>query len=135
MLRDGCFIVNPQFEWAGGGYAATPAQLARWARLLFEGKAYDPALLAQVLNGVEAPALGPGVRYGLGAIIRDTGPLGRSYGHSGFFPGYLTDVRYYPDHGFAVAVQMNTSTRGALAEPLGTVTTRIAAMVAERLAR
>ncbi|HEX6135578.1 MAG TPA: serine hydrolase domain-containing protein [Longimicrobiales bacterium] len=108
VLVDGRLAFNPQFEWAGGGFATTALDLARWARDLYEGRAFDPSLLPQVLDGVAARQLGRGARYGLGAIIRDT-PLGPAWGHSGFFPGYLTEMRYFPDHRIAVAFQVNTS--------------------------
>jgi D-alanyl-D-alanine carboxypeptidase len=52
--------------------------------------------------------LGPNTQYGLGVIIRET-RLGLSWGHSGFFPGYLTEMAYFPDHGLAIAVQVNSS--------------------------
>lgn len=32
--------------------------LARWAKAYFEGRAFDPALMPQVLDGVAAPILG-----------------------------------------------------------------------------
>jgi len=133
MIRDGRFIVNPQFEWAGGGYATSAPELARWAALLWGGHAFGRALLGQVVDGVAAPALGNGVRYGLGVIVRD-GALGPSWGHSGYFPGYLTDVRYYPRQGFAVAVQVNSSARGALTRPLGAMVEDLARIVAGELA-
>ncbi len=72
MLRAGKMIINPQFEWTGGGYASTAADLARWAKAFHEGKAFDAALLPQVLDGVEAPMLGRGAKYGLGTMIRNT---------------------------------------------------------------
>ncbi len=31
------FVLNPQFEWCGGGHASTPLDLARRARILFSG--------------------------------------------------------------------------------------------------
>ena len=119
ILPDGRFAINPQFEWAGGGYAFTTEDLARWAWLLYEGKAFDPALMDQVLDGVPAQ-LGPGARYGLGVIIVDT-PLGVSYGHSGYFPGYLTQMMYFPEHRIAVAVQVNTSDGRAVGRGLGSI--------------
>lgn len=107
VLRDGRFAINPQFEWAGGGWATTGGDLARWAKALYEGEAIDSALLhREVLQGVPAPMLGPNARYGLGVIIRQT-PLGPTWGHSGFFPGYLTELRYYPQLRLAVAVMVN----------------------------
>ena len=107
---DGRLVMNPQMEWTGGGVATTAADLARWARLLYAGPVLGDAIRAQMLAGVPAQ-LGPNVRYGLGVILRPT-PLGPTYGHSGFFPGYSTDVMYFPDHDVAVAVQVNTSARG-----------------------
>ena len=108
MIENGKFVVNPQLEWTGGGWASTGQDLARWAKIIFEGKAYDPSLLPQVLDGVTAPMLGRDTKYGLCVIIRNT-PAGVSYGHSGFFPGYVTDMMYFPDKKIAVAVQVNTS--------------------------
>jgi D-alanyl-D-alanine carboxypeptidase len=107
MLTDGVFAFNPQFEWTGGGIASTAADLARWGKALYEGEAFDPALLPVMLDGVPA-RLGPDARYGLGVIIRPT-PLGESWGHSGYFPGYLTEMAYFPEHRLAVAVQVNSS--------------------------
>ena len=34
---------------------------------------------------------------------------GTAWGHSGFFPGYLTEMRYFPEHRIAIAWQVNTS--------------------------
>ena len=120
MIQDGKFAINPQFEWTGGGYASTAEDLARWAKMIYEGKAFSPELLPQVLDGVPAPMLGPETRYGLGVIIRKTS-LGTTYGHSGFFPGYMTDMMYFPDQKVAVAVQVNTSVGRSLGKPLGRV--------------
>jgi D-alanyl-D-alanine carboxypeptidase len=118
MIRNGKFIINPQFEWTGGGVASTSEDLARWAKAMYEGKAFSPDLLPQMLDGVTAPMLGRDAKYGLGVIIRPT-RLGISYGHSGFFPGYMTDMMYFPDRKIAVAVQVNTSVPQNLGKPLG----------------
>ena len=87
---DRAIAINPQFEWTGGGIASTTADLARWAKLLYEGKAFPPEQLRRMLDGVPA-RLGRNTRYGLAVILRDT-PLGATYGHSGFFPGYATEI-------------------------------------------
>lgn len=108
LNADGSMIVNPQFEWTGGGMASTTADLARWAKLMYEGKAFDASMLPVMLEGVSAPMLGREAKYGLGVILRPT-PLGKTYGHSGFFPGYMTEVMYWPETKVAVAVQVNTS--------------------------
>src|SRR5687767_14787389 len=118
MIVNGKFSINPQFEWTGGGYASTAQDLARWAKMLYEGKAFSADLLPQVLDGVSAPMLGRETKYGLGVIIRKTA-VGTSYGHSGFFPGYMTDMMYFPEHKVAVAVQVNTSVGRNLGKPLG----------------
>jgi D-alanyl-D-alanine carboxypeptidase len=65
-------------------------------------------------------------------IVRDT-PLGVSWGHSGFFPGYLTEMRYYPQHRFAIALQFNTSVGRAIGRNPGMVLQDLAAIVAASL--
>jgi D-alanyl-D-alanine carboxypeptidase len=107
VLENGKFIINPQFEWTGGGYVSNAEDLARWAKAMYEGKAFDSTLLPQMLDGVPA-RLGRDAKYGLGVIIRPT-PAGLTYGHSGFFPGYMTDMMYFPESKIAVAVQVNSS--------------------------
>ena len=116
MIVKGEFVINPQFEWTGGGMASTTEDLARWAKALYEGRAFPRTLMPEVLAGVPAK-LGPGVRYGLGVIIRDT-DLGPAYGHSGFFPGYLTEMVYFPELKTAVAVQVNSSAPRSTGKPL-----------------
>jgi D-alanyl-D-alanine carboxypeptidase len=124
LLPDGRFVINPQFEWAGGGFASTAADLARWARTLFTGPVLGPELLSLMLEGVPA-RLGPGSRYGLGVILMDT-PAGPSQGHSGFFPGYLTEMAYFPQLDVAVALQVNTSYGRALGRSPASVLAELA---------
>jgi D-alanyl-D-alanine carboxypeptidase len=119
MIKDGVFAVNPQLEWTGGGLACTTLDLARWAKLLYEGKAVGPDLVSKMIEAGVPAKLGRDAKYGLGVIIRPT-PLGAAWGHSGFFPGYLTEMCYFPDHKLAVAVQFNTSVgRDIGRNPLG----------------
>jgi D-alanyl-D-alanine carboxypeptidase len=120
MIAGGKFAINPQFEWTGGGMVSNAEDLARWAKAMYEGKAFDASLLPQMLEGVAAPMLGRETKYGLGVIIRPT-RAGLSYGHSGFFPGYMTDVMYFPEHKISVAVQVNSSVPQNLGKPLGRV--------------
>jgi D-alanyl-D-alanine carboxypeptidase len=106
-IVNGKFAINPGFEWTGGGIASTAEDLARWGKLLYEGKAFDPSLLPTLLDGVPS-SLGRNVTYGLGVMIRQTA-LGPTYGHSGFFPGYATEMMYFPSLKAAVAIQANVS--------------------------
>ena len=99
--------VNPQFEWTGGGIASTTADLARWGKLLYEGRAFDASLLPRMLDGVPSK-LGRDVKYGLGVMTRPTA-LGPAWGHSGFFPGYATELLYFPDLKIAAAIQVNAT--------------------------
>ncbi|NJM53690.1 MAG: hypothetical protein HC846_10055 [Blastocatellia bacterium] len=51
-MENGKFIINPQFEWTGGGMISNAEDLARWAMLMYEGKAFDASLVPEMLNGV-----------------------------------------------------------------------------------
>ena len=54
-VTDGKLVTNPQFEWAGGGLATTPEDLARWAKALYEGGAFKKkATLEAMLTGVDS---------------------------------------------------------------------------------
>jgi len=106
-LAGGRLAINPQLEWTGGGLASTADDLARWGKLLYEGKAFDASLLPELLRGVPAQ-LGRDAKYGLGVIIRPTA-LGESWGHSGFFPGYATELLYVPATKTAMALQINVT--------------------------
>jgi len=107
MIKDGRFAVNPQFEWTGGGLAVTALDLAKWGKIVYEGKAFPPEMMPRFLDGVPA-RLGPDAKYGLGVIIQPS-PLGVTYGHSGFMPGYQTELAYFPDLKASIAVQVNSS--------------------------
>ncbi|MGZ3943668.1 MAG: serine hydrolase domain-containing protein, partial [Mucilaginibacter sp.] len=107
--EDGRFIINPQFEWTGGGIYSTSSDLAKWAKMLYEGLVFDPAMLPVMETGTPAKMLGANTSYGLGVIIRQSAKYGTSIGHSGFFPGYMTEMFYFPQYKIAFAVQTNTS--------------------------
>jgi len=116
VILDGKFIINPQMEWTGGGFASTAEDLAKWAKLLYEGKVLKKETLDQMLTGVDARegrGSGAGNKYGLAVQIRPS-EWGVSYGHGGWFPGYRSEVEYFPDRRIAVAVQFNTDDGRAL---------------------
>jgi len=101
----GMLAVNPVTEWAAGGLVSNSQDLARWAKVLYEGKALKKAYLEDLLGSV-APSPRK-QRYGLGVEIDDS-ELGPIYGHDGWFPGYRTKMAYFPKHRIAVAMQVNT---------------------------
>lgn len=102
VIVGGRFTINPQWEWAGGGFASTAEDLARWAGALYGGQVLRPETLSQM----QSAASSEGRDYGLGTQIYES-RWGWAYGHDGEFPGYLSDVRYYPRLKIAVAVQVN----------------------------
>ncbi len=110
MIREGKFVFNPQMEWTGGGFASTAEDLARWAKALYEGRVLKPDTLQQMLTGVETGQVrggGKDAKYGLACQIRPS-EWGVSYGHGGWFPGYLSEMEYFPEKKIAIAVQFNT---------------------------
>ncbi len=128
MLDEGGRLaINPQFEWAGGGFASTARELARWVADIYEGRVWDPALLEAVTDGLPARELGRGVRYGLTTIIHEL-PAGTAWGHSGYFPGYLTEMYYFPGSGVSVAVQVNTSVARAVGQSVVRIVNDLAAL-------
>lgn len=104
VIVDGKFTVNPQWEWAGGGFASTAEDLARWGHMLYDGEVLSPASLDEMIKSTSP---GEGAVYGLGVMISRSS-LGRSYGHDGEFPGYLSDLRYYTKYKMTVAVMVNS---------------------------
>jgi len=108
VVEDGALVFNPLTEWTGGGLFNNPQDLVRWAKALYEGDAMEGDYLTDLLgSAVATGADRPDQSYGLGVAISQT-PFGTAYGHSGFFPGYLSFMRYFPDHQIAVALQINT---------------------------
>jgi D-alanyl-D-alanine carboxypeptidase len=98
----GVMAFDPGWEWTGGGLVSNARDLARFAKALFEGRALPAAAIDDLL----ASRLPGEVRYGLGVTFHGEGTA-RAYGHAGWFPGYRTEVRYYPDRRVAIALQVN----------------------------
>ncbi len=104
---NGLYPVNPQFEWCGGGLITTSLDMARWAKLLYEGRVFAENLLEEMLKPVDFRTGLPAEQgYGLGAMIFNR-PFGLIYGHGGFFPGYETQMSYFPKWKIAVTLQVN----------------------------
>ena len=109
VLRDGVFVINPQFEWTGGGYATSAPDLARWGHALYTARAISPKMRDLMIASAVPARLGPETRYGLGVIVRPTTPVGPTWGHSGFFPGYQSELVHVVDRGITIALQINSS--------------------------
>jgi D-alanyl-D-alanine carboxypeptidase len=106
VASNGRYFMNPQFEWCGGGFITTSADLAKWARALYAGDVLKPETREQMLDAVPAKT-GPGDKYGLGVQVL-TLPCGEAIGHSGWFPGYVSFMAYFPEKKLAIGVQLNT---------------------------
>ena len=109
VMVNGVFVINPQFEWTGGGFATSARDLARWGHALYTAKAVSPKMRDLMVSAAVPARLGPETKYGLGVIVRPTTPVGPAWGHSGFFPGYQTELLHLPESGLTLAIQINTS--------------------------
>lgn len=110
ITTGGRYAFNPQLEWTGGGLVTTVSDLTLWAQQLYGGKVLSPGSLNHMTNPTPLSATLPfGAQYGLGCF---TGGAGDSlwYGHTGFVPGYITILQYYPVPGIAMALQVNSDT-------------------------
>lgn len=99
---------HPGIEWTGGGLASSSRDLARWGAALFKGNVVSKECLKDLLDTYPVSPDTPDIRYGAGVAVYENGPFGPVYGHGGWIPGYCSSLRYYPDHGIAIAFQINT---------------------------
>ncbi|MDE2945282.1 MAG: serine hydrolase [Gemmatimonadota bacterium] len=108
VVVDGRFILHPLQEWTGGGLVNNPQAMVRWAKLLYEGEAISGDDLPQLLEvGFPADSTRPHLGYGLAVSVAES-EHGLTYGHGGFWPGYNSLLAYYPDHGVAISIQVNS---------------------------
>lgn len=106
--EDGVYAMNPQFEWAGGGFTTNVSDLAKWAKALFGGQCLSEEMMKEMFTPVKFPTgLYEDASYGLGTFIGQTDSI-LYYGHTGFFPGYTSAVEYIPSLDIAIAMQSNT---------------------------
>ena len=104
LIVNGKFRINPEWEWAGGGFASTAEDLARWGHLLYEDNVLSPASLEAMIKSTSRDE---GAGYGLGVMISRSN-FGPTYGHDGDFPGYISDMRFYTKYKLTVALMVNT---------------------------
>ncbi|HYH16793.1 MAG TPA: serine hydrolase domain-containing protein [Flavisolibacter sp.] len=107
MVKNDKLVFNPQFEWTGGGFVSSATDLAKWMKELYHYSFISEANREQMRMGVAANT-GKEHRYGLGLQIRPSLDFGWSYGHSGWFPGYVSDAAYFPEAKISIALQFNT---------------------------
>ena len=106
-VKDKEYFMNPQVEWTGGGMASTTEDLAKWAKLYYEGKLVNENSLEQITtpnengNNVESTS-----SYGMGSFIYAS-KHGKAFGHTGFMPGFNSIFIYYPKLGIAAAININ----------------------------
>ena len=108
IMKDGVYVINPQFEWTGGGLITTSLDLAQYIKLLLEGKVISIDYLGMMKQPVNEKTGEPDTTgYGLGLEVWKTGQ-GITYGHRGTMPGYGSMTEYVPQYGFSIAMQINT---------------------------
>ena len=107
VANKGEYIFNPQVEWTGGGMASSTADLAKWCKLYYEGELFSDQLLTKIttINPNGKAVMGTD-SYGMGSFIYET-KFGKAYGHSGFMPGFISLMVYFPEKQLAAAIQFN----------------------------
>ncbi|NAY91279.1 serine hydrolase [Muricauda sp. JGD-17] len=107
MGDTGELLVHPAFEWTGGGFATTPSDLTKMVKFIHEGDYLNQEtkdLLTSAVNMATGQPYDQG--YGLGSFVWSKNEDTR-YGHSGFFPGYVSHVEYSKNRQYALAIQVN----------------------------
>lgn len=107
VVNDGKYVFNPQVEWTGGGMYSTTADLAKWAKIYYEGQLFSRDRLKSITavnpNGTKVTGKNS---YGMGSFIYHT-KYGDAFGHSGFMPGFNSLFIYFPKEKIALALQSN----------------------------
>jgi D-alanyl-D-alanine carboxypeptidase len=113
VVEDGLYIFNPQMEWTGGGFYCTTSDLARWAKLYYDGGIFSDALKKKMTAPCRyAEDLGANTAYGMGSFIYSTA-FGIAWGHTGTMPGYNSIFVWFPDKRMAMALQVNCDYAGS----------------------
>ena len=117
-LENGLLNRNPASEWTGGGLATTPSALAKFYAALFRGEILRQDSIDEMISST-VPLPNPyNQAYGLGVFVIENEEFGVYLHHSGWIPGYMTNVIYYRDYDFAVALQMNQDYNYDIFEPV-----------------
>jgi len=95
-------------EFTGGGIACTASDLAKWGRLYYSGKVFSQdSYRLMITPAAFQTTLEDNAKYGMACIIWNNDGI-VSFGHTGFFPGYVTIVEYIPGQDICIAMQWNT---------------------------
>lgn len=92
-----------------GSYFSSPADIARWMKLLMNGSLLSPATMSAMKATVNTPLGGGGTKYGLG-IMERTIFNQKAYGHGGD-AGYSASVWYFPNVDVSIAVLNNDGSK------------------------
>ncbi len=114
-MLNGELLIHPGVEWTGGGFVDNSKDLVRWAQALYSGKAMQGEYLELLFGSPNKVSDEPFCNYGLGVSIEES-EFGPICGHSGWTPYYRSDLRYYMDHGIAVAFHTNTDVNDTVYE-------------------
>lgn len=125
LRKDGSMKIDPTSEWTGGGLVTNPTMLVQFFAALADGRVVRPESFARMLEAGWRNPDTPGSHYGLGVFVHNDG---RSFGHSGMWPGYRTEVTHHLPARVTIAVQTNRDGR----VDLTAVVTRIAGLVGAR---
>lgn len=110
-VSQGKYVMNPQFEWTGGGLVSNVEDLARWVRVIHSGTIipydmYREMMIPMDFKSGNAAETG----YGFATFVWKNDET-VSYGHTGMMPGYLTAMVYFPDGDYSIALQINSDNR------------------------
>jgi len=108
VFEEGLCKFNPQLENAGGGYVSSASDLAKWAKLYYDGIPFSDSMKTTIQtispNGAN---VFEGWHCGAGIFILDT-KYGKAYGHTGLMVGTRSIMLYFPELNISAALQMNT---------------------------
>jgi D-alanyl-D-alanine carboxypeptidase len=99
---------HPGIEWTGGGFISNSHDLAKWFSYLFSPTSDFNYIGKEMIGSVPMNSRDSLKSSGLGVFIQKGTPFGITYGHSGWIPGYRSNVQYYPQYDLSVAFQINT---------------------------
>ena len=108
VFINGVCRFNPQLENTGGGFVNTTSDLAKWAKLYYEGAPFSDKMKTIIQSiSPDGANVYEGWNCGAGIFILET-KYGLAYGHTGLMVGTRSIMLYFPDYNVSAAMQMNT---------------------------